>query len=68
NAGFPDGLPTTPEAITARAATFSDDILGQLDGLDKQFCLYPDNLTDLLFDFVSKHPDEFGVMPVPDDN
>jgi hypothetical protein len=68
NAAFPGGLPAAPELISAAAGNFSDDILGQLAGLDKQFFTYPDNLTDLLFDFVSKYPDEFGVMPVPNDN
>lgn len=66
NAAFPDGLPAAPELISSVADKFSDDVLGQLDVLDKQYFSCPDNLTDLLFDFVSKYPDEFGVMPVPD--
>jgi len=68
NAAFPDGLPAAPEQISSGAAHFSDDVLAQLEALDKQFLSYPDNLTDLLFDFVSKYPDEFGAMPMPDDN
>src|SRR5476649_632666 len=53
NVAFHGGLPATPELISSAAGGFSDDVLGELGGLDKEFFTYPDNLTDLLFDFVS---------------
>ena len=66
-AAFPDGLPSTPEAISSAAADFTDDITEQLEALDSEFFQYPHNLTDLLFTFVSKHPEEFGPLPEVDD-
>jgi hypothetical protein len=67
-AAFPAGLPSSPEIIRGVAAEFGDDILEKLDHLDREFFAYPDNLTDLLFAFVSKHPEEFGSMPIPNDD
>lgn len=64
---FPAGLPPTPEGISKAAAGFSDEVLGSLDTLDGEFLEYPHNLTDLLFDYVSRHPEEFGELPEPDD-
>jgi len=37
-----------------------------LDALDNEFLEYPHDLTDLLFTYVTKHPDEFGDVPKPD--
>ncbi len=34
-----------------------------LDELDSQFYAYPDDLTELLFAFVAKYPNEFGAVP-----
>lgn len=64
---FPYGLPTTVEAIRSVAADFSDEILKKLEPLDQEFVAYPHNLTDLLFAYVSEHPEEFGTLPKPDD-
>lgn len=64
-AAFPAGLPADPEAINAAAGDFSDETLHELDLLDREFFAYPDNLTDLLFAFVLKHPEEFGTLPTP---
>jgi Domain of unknown function (DUF4375) len=61
---FPAGLPTTEEGIHAQAADFSDEIREKLEPLDQEFFSYPHDLTDLLFDFVSEHPEEFGIQPV----
>ena len=66
-AAFPGGLPTTPEAIRSLATDFPDDILGKLEPLDQEFFAYPHNLTELLFAFVSRHPEEFGTLPTLDD-
>jgi len=67
-AAFPGGMPSEPDAIAAAAADFSDDITEQLEELDAEFLGYPHNLTDLLFTFVAKHPEEFGHLPDADDN
>ena len=64
---FPAGLPQTPEAIRSIAADFSDEILEKLESWDQDFFAYPHNLTDLLFAYVSKHPEEFGTLPKADD-
>ena len=64
---FPEGLPPTAEIIRSVAADFSDEILEELEPLDREFFAYPHNLTDLLFAYVSKHPEEFGTLPKPDD-
>jgi hypothetical protein len=65
-AAFPDGLPRTPETIQSIAAGFSDEVLQQLEPLDQDFFAYPHSLTDLLFAFVSEHPEEFGELPKAD--
>jgi len=64
---FPAGLPETSEAISTAAADFSDEVLEQLQTLDNEFFAYPHNLTDLLFAYASKHPEEFGTLPAADD-
>jgi hypothetical protein len=64
---FPDGLPSRPDAISAAAADFTDETTEQLELLDSAFFQYPHNLTELLFTFVSKHPEDFGPMPEVDD-
>jgi hypothetical protein len=63
---FPRGLPSDREAIQSVAADFSDEILDTLTALDQEFFAYPHNLTDLLFAYVSEHPEEFGTLPKPD--
>jgi hypothetical protein len=64
---FPEGLPQAPETIRSLAADFPDPILEGLQPLDEEFFAYPHNLTDLLFAYVSQHPEEFGAIPKPDD-
>ncbi len=63
---FPAGLPPTSEAISSIAESLPDDRLNELEVLDGEFMEYPHNLTDLLFTYVSKHPEEFGPVPEPD--
>jgi hypothetical protein len=63
---FPAGLPSTPEAISDAAADLCEDALDELEALDGEFTAYPHDLTDLLFAYVSRHPDEFGTLPQPD--
>lgn len=64
---FPEGLPPNPEEITLAASDFSSETEEKLDALDREFYQYPNDLTGLLFAYVSKHPDEFGKLPEPDD-
>jgi len=65
---FPDGLPQTPETIRSVAEDFSGDVLGKLETMDQEFFAYPHSLTDLLFAYASKHPEEFGALPKPDED
>ena len=64
---FPKGLLRSVEAIQSAASSFSEDVLDRLEALDQEFLSYPHNLTDLLFDYVNQHSDEFGKLPEPDD-
>jgi len=58
---FPDGLPDIEE-IQSIAGEFPDEVLNGLEPLDEEFFAYPHNLTDLLFAYVSQHPEEFGRL------
>jgi hypothetical protein len=62
---FPDGLPATANEISSAAADFSDELLAELDAIDTEFLAYPHDLTDLLFGYVGRHPEEFGPVPNP---
>jgi hypothetical protein len=64
---FPDELPSDSGAIGAAASDFSDEVEEKLDALSEEFFGYPHDLTKLLFAYVSKHPEEFGELPEPDD-
>ncbi|MGV8083125.1 MAG: DMP19 family protein [Coriobacteriia bacterium] len=44
----------------------SDKKLGELESLDSEFYEYPDNLTQLLFQFVAARPGSFGPVPQSD--
>ena len=57
---FPSGLPRSA------AADFPDEVLEKLEPLDQEFFSYPHDLTDLLFTYVSEHPQEFGLLPEED--
>jgi len=63
---FPDGLPKTPEEFRSAASGFSEEVESALDALDREFYGYPDPLTDLLFAYVVKHPEEFGTIAEPE--
>jgi Domain of unknown function (DUF4375) len=65
---FPSGLPKNPETMQSIAADFSEDVLEKLESLDQEFFAYPHNLTDLLFAYVSAHPNEFGNLPASDNS
>jgi hypothetical protein len=64
---FPQGIPTDPEEISSAAENFPGETEEKLEELDNEFFAYPHNLTDLLFTYVSRYPEEFGELPKPDD-
>ena len=55
----------TQEARIDYLEAITDDVREQLDILDSAFFEYPDNLTDLLFEFVASNQEIFG--PIPND-
>ncbi len=57
--------PPDPHAWEKLIDGMSDDTVELLDGLDAEFFKYPDDLSGLLFKFVSEHPEVFG--PVGDE-
>lgn len=59
---FPEGLPSSPEAVSAAAANFAPEVEDALSNLDQEFFAYPHNLTELLYAYVSEHPNEFGPI------
>jgi Domain of unknown function (DUF4375) len=63
----PNGLPESEDTVRLAASDFPEEVLEKLEGLDQEFFSYPHDLTDLLFGYVSEHPDEFGELPEPDD-
>ena len=65
--GFPHGIPRSVEEIRSAASFFSDEVLAAFHPLDQEFFSYPHDLTDLLFAYVSRHPEEFGSLPEADD-
>jgi hypothetical protein len=62
---YPNGLPQTPDEISSMADDFSEETLAKLDALDTEFAGYPHDLTELLYTYVSSHPEEFGSVPHP---
>lgn len=46
-----------------KRAALDDDLSEKLDALSDEFIAYPDNLTELLFQFVECHPEAFGPIP-----
>jgi len=64
---FPMGLPASKDEIRSSASDFPDEVVDKLEELDQQFFSYPHDLTELLFTYVSEHPEEFGALLKPDD-
>lgn len=60
---FPGGLPADLELIRSAAADFSDKTEARLRALDEKFFEYPNDLTELLYRYVSHYPEEFGELP-----
>jgi len=63
---FSAGLPSDLAVIRSVAAEFSEETEAKLNELDRQFYLYPDDLTELLYAYVAAHPEEFGKLPHDD--
>ena len=56
--------PDLPQDADDRSEFFDskESLVESLSALDGDFFAYPDNLTDLLFEFVSSHPKDFGPI------
>jgi uncharacterized protein DUF4375 len=55
-------LPVNEGEWQTVVAGMSDGTRQNLNGLDREFYKYPDDLTELLFEFVSKYPKVFGPV------
>ena len=55
-------LPVDQTAHQMLIDSLSDDDREKLRALNDEFFAYPDNLSDLLFDFVQAHPAVFGPI------
>jgi hypothetical protein len=58
---FPKGLPSTVQEIYSSAEKIDQKMTSALEKLDDKFLEYPHDLTELLYDFVVSHPEEFAV-------
>lgn len=56
-------LPETQGGRYAALEALDEDAQARLSALDSEFWSYPDNLTELLFAFVSRYPGTFGPLP-----
>jgi len=56
-------VPSTQEIRCAALDALTEKQQAKLESLDSRFFQYPDNLTDLLFTYVAKHPKVFGPLP-----
>lgn len=59
----PSGMLPFEQVMRAELVeSLSDELASQLDLLDAEFYAYPDNLTELLYAYVSAHPATFGIV------
>ncbi len=56
-------LPNSHEACEQLVASLTDEDRKKFELLDSEFFNYPDNLTELLFEYVAAHPTTFGPVP-----
>ncbi|MEZ6005871.1 MAG: DUF4375 domain-containing protein [Planctomycetota bacterium] len=63
NVVCPGPLPETQEAMEEMIGSLTEDQEATLNELDTAFYGYPDDLTQLLYAFVEKHPEHFGETP-----
>jgi hypothetical protein len=59
----PEPLPEDQDARQAMLEGLDEEAIDRLETLDAEFYAYPDDLTELLFEFVRQHPKEFGPTP-----
>jgi hypothetical protein len=59
----PEPFPEDQDARQAMLEGLNKETIDQLESLDAEFYAYPDDLTELLFEFVRAHPEEFGPTP-----
>jgi len=59
----PDPLPSSCEECESLVESLSEEASEQFDSLDSEFYAYPDDLTELLYDFVAANPEAFGPTP-----
>ena len=57
NALFPEGPPSDQDERTDLLNSLDSETEEALDGLTGEFCAYPENLSDLLHEFVQEHQD-----------
>ena len=55
-------LPDSQEKRCKALAALNKKQQEMLESLDSKFFEYPDNLTELLFAYVEKHPEAFGPI------
>lgn len=58
----PGPFPTARDTRDDLMSSLSDDACEELSALDSQFFAYPDDLTELLFEFVRANPQAFGPV------
>lgn len=61
-AASPHPLPQEQASREELIDQISSDAREALEALDQEFLTYPDNLTDLLFEYVRVHPTVFGEV------
>jgi Domain of unknown function (DUF4375) len=54
--------PTDSAKLKAAIEAMNDKTRVKLEAVDNDFFAYPDNLTNLLFEFVRKNPKDFGSV------
>jgi hypothetical protein len=56
-------LPPTQDGRSNALDAMSEETQDRLAALDSEFFAYPDDLTEMLFEFVHQHPESFGPVP-----
>lgn len=56
-------LPLTQDGRRIALDALSEEGQDFLTALDSEFFAYPDDLTEMLFEFVYQHPESFGPVP-----
>lgn len=56
-------LPSSREDCEQLVASLSEEDKKKFETLDSEFFSYPDNLTELLFEYVASNPAAFGPTP-----